>query len=444
MRWTEQEIWECARSMGLDPFPTEFHTVPAHVLYDVAARGMPGRFSHWGHGKEYFHEITRHEHGMARIYELVINSNPSHAFLLDANSDVINLMVMTHVLGHTDFFKHNRAFVETPRDMPERAALRAERVRAYEERYGIDAVEQTLDSLLTIQFCVAPEGYDPTPKPGAAERERAPAYPDDELLMLGPAARSTAGPGPEESGYPGRYAGLPCRDLLAFLMAEAPLEDWQRDLAAIIREDGLYYWPQVRTKVVNEGWASLWHQKMMHALDLTDGEFVEYARINAGVVSAHPGSLNPYWLGLQILMDIERRIGLEHLFTVRRLETDASLVRNYLTRELIEELGLVRYGAKGQQWVVTEDDWEQVRDRIANDFATRFPVVEVVDSDGEGNGSLVLEHLFDGRPLKRHSALKVLGHLASLWRRPVLLRTEEGGKPAIWYHDGKSSGTRSA
>jgi stage V sporulation protein R len=405
MRWTEREVWECATAMGLDPFPTEFHTVPAHVLYDVAARGMPGRFSYWGHGKEYFHEITRHEHGLGRIYELVINANPSHAFLLDANSDVINLMVMTHVLGHTDFFRHNRTFAATTRDMPDRAVLRAERVRSYEERYGMDAVEQTLDALLSLEFFVDPEGYD---------RPAAPA------------------------------TGLPCRDLLAFLIAEAPLLDWQRDLASIIREDGLYFWPQIRTKTINEGWASFWHGKMMHALDLTDGEFVEFARVNAGVVGAHPGSINPYWLGLQILTDIDRRHGRERLLNVRRLETDASLVRNYLTRDLVEELGLVRYGVQGHNLVVTEDSWEQVRDAIANDFAVRFPVIEVVEKDFDEKGSLLLEHRFDGRPLKRQSALKVLGHVVALWRRPVCLRTMEGDKPVIWYHDGKSAGTRAA
>jgi stage V sporulation protein R len=407
MRWTEREVWECAVAMGLDPFPTEFHTVPAHVLYDVAARGMPGRFSHWGHGKEYFHEITRHEHGLGRIYELVINSNPSHAFLLDVNSDVINLMVMTHVLGHTDFFKNNRAFAETARNMPDLAALRAERVRSYEERYGIDAVEQTLDALLTLELYVDPEGYAPPPGPD-------------------------------------RAAGLPCRDLLAFLTAEAPLEDWQRDLAAIVREDGLYFWPQVRTKTINEGWASFWHGKMMHELRLTDGEFLEFARVNAGVVCAHPGSLNPYWLGLQILSDIERRFGRERLFQIRRLESDTSLVRNYLTRDLVEELGLVRFGTEGQNWVVSDDNWEQVRDGIANDFAGRLPVIQVADRDFDEKGSLLLEHVFDGRPLKRQSAMKVLGHLVALWQRPVCLRTTDGDKPVIWYHDGKSSGIRAA
>lgn len=413
MKWTERDVWSAATAMGLDPFPTEFHTVPAHVLYDVAARGIPGRYSYWGHGKEYCGGITRHEHSMGRIYELVINANPSHAFLLDVNSDVINLMVMCHVLGHTDFFRHNRTFLDTYRDMPQRAALRAERIRAYEERYGIDAVEQTLDALLPLEFYVDPDGY-----------------------------RRTADPDQTDISGGIRYTGLPCRDLLAFLIAEAPLTDWQRDIANIVREDGLYFWPQIRTKTINEGWASLWHGKLMHELTLNDGEFLEYAKVNAGVVCAHHGSLNPYWLGLNILKDIEKRHGPEKLFEVRRLETDATLVRNHLTPALVEELGLVRYGAKGDQWVVSADSWEQVRDGIANDFACRMPVIQVRDRDYDGKGGLLLEHLYDGRLLKQRSTYKVLEHLYTLWRRPVYLQTVAGERPVLWYWDGRTQGAK--
>jgi len=438
MRWTEQEVWDCAAAMGLDPFPTIFHTVPTHVLYDVAARGMPGRYSYWGHGKEFFHEITKHNHGMGRIYELVINSNPSHAFLLDVNSDVINLMVMTHVLGHTDFFKNSRVFQSTDRDMPDRAVLRAERVRSYEERYGIDAVEQALDALLCVEFMVDPEGYNPAPE--SPEKPSLTLDSFDDLLNLG-RPRLVAG---QNHLNQRRFSGLPCRDILAFLIAEAPLEDWQKDLAAIVREDGLYFWPQIRTKTINEGWASYWHGKMMRELGLTDGEFLEFAKINAGVVCAHPGHLNPYWLGLKIWTDIERRFGRDKLFEVRRLETDTSLIRNYLTQDLVEELGLVRYGFKGDHAIVTMDGWEQIRNAIANDFAGRMPQIQVADKSFDAQGSLLLEHVFDGRPLKITSALKVLGLIQRLWQRPVYLQTVSEGKPVLWYHDGREAGTRSA
>lgn len=432
MRWTEAEVWQLATSMGLDPFPTEFHTVPAHVLYDVAARGIPGRYSYWGHGKEFFHEIARHDHGLGRIYELVINSNPSHAFLLDVNSDVINVMVMTHVLGHTDFFKHNRVFGPTDRSMPNHAVLRAERIRGYEERHGLEAVEATLDALLSVEFYVDPGGYDPV------ERPEPPPPPDayDEILSLG--VERPAPPAPDHARLR-RFAGLPCRDLLAFFIAEAPLADWQRDLAQIVREDGLYFWPQIRTKTLNEGWASLWHGKMMHRLDLTDGEFMEFARVNAGVVSAHPGALNPYWLGLKLLQEIERHHGLEKLFEIRRLETDATFIRNWLSADLVEELGLVRYGAREEKVIVTEDDCERVRDGIANDFAVRFPVIEVADKDYDGKGGLLLIHRFDGRPLKRQSALKVLAHLQRLWRRPVHLQTEVEAGGLLLSHNGREA-----
>lgn len=425
MKFPDQQLFDLAHSMGLDPFPTEFHTVPAHVLYDVASRGMPGRYSHWAHGRDWFHEITKHNHGMGRIYELVINSNPSHAFLLDVNSDVINLMVQVHVLGHTDFFQHNRLFAETRRDMPELAVLRAERLRQYEEKHGVETVEKFLDAVLTLEWYGDPDAYDATIK---TEPTPAPAAYDD-LLQLGRVPAAIAVPSYQEQK---RFAGLPTTDLLGFFMAEAPLDDWQRDVIEIVRADCLYFWPQIRTKTINEGWASFWHGKMMHALDLTDGEFTEYAKVNAGVVSAHPGALNPYWLGLKLLADIEKRFGQDKLFEVRRLETDVSLVRNYLTKELVEELKLVRYGPRGDYYEVTEDAWEKVRDGIANDFAARFPVIELVDKNFNQEGGLLLRHKHDGRGLLKTDALKVLQLLASLWGRPVYLETVVKDAVDLW------------
>lgn len=416
MRWTDEQIWDLAIELGLDPFPTEFHTVPANVLLDVASRGISGRYTHWSHGQAFAMHKARHDWHMGRIYEVVLNSNPSLAFLLDVNSDVINLLIKCHVLGHTDFFKHNIAFQGTDRRMPTRAALRAERIRGYEERYGLAAVEQTLDDLLTVEWLVDPDGYDGAVKPDDPQHRG--EY--DDFLNAGKAVAET----PQISyNDRKRFSGLPCRDVLAFLIAEAPLDDWQRDIANIVREDGLYFWPQIRTKTVNEGWASFWHIRMMRQLGLTDGEYTEFAKVNAGVVSAHPGQLNPYWLGLKMLEDIDKRLGRDKLFEIRRLSTDTAFIRNYLTKDLIEDLNLVRYGFKGDHAIVTEDNWEKVRDGIANDMAGRFPEIVVVDKDYDGTGALLLRHEHDGRDLKQTSAIKVLNHLQRLWRRPVVLET---------------------
>ena len=111
------EVWEIAQRFGLDPFPVHFELVPASIMYEFGAYGLPGRFSHWTHGKAYQQIKTMYDYGLSKIYELVINSNPSYAFLLENNSVLQNKVVAAHVLGHSDFFKHNVYLGHTSREM---------------------------------------------------------------------------------------------------------------------------------------------------------------------------------------------------------------------------------------------------------------------------------------------------------------------------------------
>src|ERR671933_2845929 len=126
------EIWAIAERLGLEPFPVHFELVPASIMYEFGAYGLPGRFSHWTHGRAYQQIKTMYDYGLSRIYELVINANPAYAFLLENNSVLQNKLVVAHVLGHSDFFKHNAHFKQTSRQMLETASVHAERLRAYE------------------------------------------------------------------------------------------------------------------------------------------------------------------------------------------------------------------------------------------------------------------------------------------------------------------------
>ena len=175
-----QEIWDAAVRLGLDPFPTHFEVVPANIMYELGAYGIPGRFSHWTHGKAYWHMKTMYDYGLSKIYELVINTNPSLAFLLETNSVLENKMVIAHVLGHTDFFKHNMYFDHTSRQMVESASLNAERIARYEFEHGTLAVEKFLDAVLSIKEHFAPP----------APRRRKPQ--DESWKFIEPAERATA------------------------------------------------------------------------------------------------------------------------------------------------------------------------------------------------------------------------------------------------------------
>jgi stage V sporulation protein R len=255
---------------------------------------------------------------------------------------------------------------------------------------------------------------------------------------------------------PARIPPEPEKDLLLFLLEYGPeLEPWQRDVIAIVHSEMLYFVPQMQTKVINEGWASFWHARILRELELTDEEFTEFANLNAGVVSPHRRSINPYHLGLKLLEDIEQRWdhpteeeqvklgrkpgqGRAKLFEVRELENDVSLIRNYLTKELVEELDLYLYERQGNEWVIMEKDWEKVRDGIVGEM-TNFgnPVILVEDADYRRNRELYLKHSYEGRPLDMPYAEKTLQYIYRLWGRPVHIETVIDDDPTLISYDGQ-------
>src|SRR5687768_1168137 len=254
--WIDR-IWEQARAFGLDPYPTHFEVVPASIMYEFGAYGLPGRFSHWTHGRAYHQMKTMYDYGLSKIYELVINSDPCYAFLMEANTPLENKLVVAHVLAHCDFFRHNAYFARTNRQMVETASVHAERIRRYEFEHGTHAVEQFLDSVLSIEEHVDPveERGETRGADGEVKRQpRGTAF--DDMFELDRRLEPAAPPEPKPQK---RFPAEPQRDLLGFLQNHTPhLEDWQRDVIAIVRQERLYFLPQLRTKILNEGWASLW------------------------------------------------------------------------------------------------------------------------------------------------------------------------------------------
>jgi stage V sporulation protein R len=428
-----ERIWEIAQSLGLQPFPTHFEIVPATVMYEIGSYGMPGRFSHWTHGKAYQVQKTMYDYGLSKIYELVINTNPCYAFLLETNTILQNKLVAAHVLGHSDFFANNAYFARTSRRMVDTVALNAERIRRYEFEHGTDEVERLLDAVLSIQ-----EHVDPYASLADARDEEEPAparvgaY-DDLFEREKRAAEAAAPAATPHRSRNGLRPSEPTRDLLLFIMDHSPLLDaWERDVVAIVRAEMLYFYPQMQTKIVNEGWASFWHAQIMRDLDLTEDEYVEFAQLHSGILQPSTRTLNPYHLGFRILEDIERRWdadggqGRSKLFEVRETECDVSLIRNYLTEELVNDLDLYVYERVGDELVVTDKSWESVRDRLVTRLSTHgIPVIRAADGDYNGNLELYLQHSWDGQPLDLNYAQKTLEHVQRLWGRRVWLETRK-------------------
>ena len=221
---------------------------------------------------------------------------------------------------------------------------------------------------------------------------------------------------------------------------------------AMLHQEMEYFVPQMQTKTMNEGWASIWHSRIMRELDLP----TRLCRV--------PPELHPVCLPsqgatqsvLSRLQDIrghreawdnpsaeEREKfgrlggeGREKIFEVREIENDISFLRNYLTEELCEELDLFVYQlVDEEEWTITEKKWERVRDQLVSNMTNfGFPYIEVVDGDYDGNRELYLIHRYDGVEMDMKYARKTLEYVHKLWGRDVLLKPSSTKSVVLRYN----------
>ncbi|MHB1651208.1 MAG: SpoVR family protein [Desulfitobacteriaceae bacterium] len=426
--WVAHEIADVARGMGLDFYPVHFEICPPEALYTFGAYGMPVRFTHWSFGKAFYRLKMQYDLNLSRIYELVINSNPAYAFLLEGNKLIQNKLVIGHVYAHVDFFKNNYYFRHTPKDMVERMAAHADQIRDYETQFGREKVEQTLDAVLAIQEHVDFRSHIAMKKDIKAKRKSdrrsAPSVSDKykDLWEI------------EEADVEALVSKTEDEDLLRFLVLQAPgLQDWQRDIISLVREESLYFYPQIETKIINEGWATFWHAKIMREIALTDSEALDFALMHSQVVQPSRYTLNPYVLGFKIWEKLEVNRGLKSLFAIREAENDLSFVRNYLSRELVEELNLFNFRKVGAHWQVTDTEWEKVRENFVQSLVHGgHPQILVCDGDYEGKGSLKIRHGHEGVDLDIVYLEKTLAQVQFLWGKAVHFETVLDGRKVFF------------
>ncbi|WP_376765258.1 SpoVR family protein [Bacillus pumilus] len=449
------EITEIAEGFGLDFYPMRYEICPAEIIYTFGAYGMPTRFSHWSFGKQ-FHKMKLHyDLGLSKIYELVINSNPCYAFLLDNNTLVQNKLIVAHVLAHCDFFKNNCRFQNTKRDMVESMSAAAERIKEYEHLHGTKEVESFLDAVLALQEHIDPSLVRSKLSWNIGDEEE---YEDDQPKRQTPYDDLWGMDEPkirEKKKIVKPFPPKPEKDILLFIEAHSrELEAWQRDVLTMLREEMLYFWPQLETKIMNEGWASYWHQRIMRELDLDSSESIEFAKLNAGVVQPSKTGINPYYLGLKIFEDIEERYdnpceelkkagvtegsGRSKMFEVREIESDISFIRNYLTKDLVMREDLYLFQKQGRDYKVIDKEWKAVRDQLVSMRVNGgFPYLTVMDGDYLKNNELYIKHWYEGIELDLKYLEKVLPYLYQLWGRSVHIESILEGKEVMFSYDGK-------
>lgn len=473
-----REVEGYAREFGLDFWETVFEMVSFDEMNMIAAYGgFPNRYPHWRYGMEYEQLSKGYEYGLSKIYELVINNEPSYAYLMEANMEVDQKLVMAHVFGHVDFFKNNFSFAHTNRKMMDVMANHATRVRRYVDRIGQDVVEDFLDRVLSIENLIdyqAPfiRRHEPLPDDFATEetvethglktdREYMRGYINPPEFMEKQRQKLQ-----DERTQKKRFPERPHRDVLEFLILYAPLEIWQRDILAMLREESYYFAPQGQTKIMNEGWASFWHSTIMTRRALKDSEVIDYADHHSGTMGTRPGAINPYKLGIELFRDIEDRwnkgrfgkewdecddmvkraqwdtgagLGREKIFEVRKHYNDVTFIDTFLTPEFCIEQELFVYGfnEKGNRWEILNRQFQQVKQKLLQSL-TNFgqPVIEVVDGNWDNKGELMLNHRHEAVDLKLDYARDTLQNLQSMWQRPANLYTRVDGKGVILRFDG--------
>ena len=487
----QQRIEAFANDFGLDFYPTIFEVLPYDRMNEVAAYGgFPTRYPHWRFGMEYERLSKSHEYGLSKIYEMVINNNPAIAYLLEGNSMVDQKLVMSHVYAHVDFFKNNFAFSITTQGQEARDGRDVRKwidtmanhgavIRKWTSRLGADRVEAFIDACLSLENLIDPQrpfqpppAREPADDAGEDEQSAAPEpsllrvdrdymasfiNPDDFVQRQRDKLR-------EERETATRVPASPDRDVLGFLLTHAPLERWERDVLGIIRREAYYFLPQMQTKIMNEGWATYWHSRLMTERVADPSEIVDYAERCAGVLATAPGRLNPYKLGVELFRHIasrwdkgqfgkawdecedydqkrhwDQRVGRgqEKIFEVRKLYNDVTFIDAFLTPEFVLDQQMYSFGfnRRNDRWEIESRQFEEVKQKLLFQLTNAGnPIIRVVDANLDNRGELLLEHEHHGLDLKLEWVEQVLTAIERVWRRPVVLHTvvEETNKSLRW------------
>ena len=481
----KNEIEGYAIEYGLDFFPQVFEVCDYDTINILAAQGgFPSRYPHWKFGMDYDQLSKGYTYGLQKIYEMVINTDPCYAYLLQVNNWVDQKIVMAHVYGHNDFFKNNAWFKHTNRKMMDVMANHGTKIRRYMEKYGHDTVENFIDKVLSLENLLDINELFETTELKRSRQEQIVQEQveseddgyliDDRSAALKSFMRTKARlnkkeevKGDDEMIVAERPLNIRTKDVLGYLIQFAPIEEWQADIIGILREEAYYFLPQRMTKIMNEGWASYWHSKIMTTRALDASEIVEFADKHAGVMAMSRQNINPYKVGIELMRDIEYRwdrgmfgkeynecndmpeklrwdkklgLGKQKIFEVRKSHNDISFIDEFLTPDFCErqQLFTYKYNPRTGRFEIDSKDFQAIKQKLLSQL-TNFgqPIIEVEDGNYMNRKELLLNHVHYGVDLDVNFANETLRNLFAIWRRPVNLKTKYEDKEVIFHFDGK-------
>ena len=462
----DHEIARVAAHYGLDTYPNQIEVITSEQMIDAySSVGMPVGYHHWSYGKQFLSTQKSYKRGqMGLAYEIVINSSPCIAYLMEENTMTMQALVIAHAAyGHNSFFKGNYLF---------RTWTDAEGILDYlvfarnfiaecEQRHGEGAVEELLDSCHALMSL----GVDRYKRPAKLSMAKEQARQTEREAYLQSQVNDLwrTLPAKQETGHEkqaARFPSEPQENLLYFIEKNAPrLEPWQREIVRIVRKIAQYFYPQRQTQVMNEGWATFWHYTLLNHLyeegKLTDGFMMEFLQSHTNVVYQLPfhsrfyNGINPYALGFAMFQDLRRicehpteedRRWFPELagsdwvksldFAMRNFK-DESFVAQYLSPKLIRDLKLFAMVDDDREdklevtAIHNDAGYRTVRQLLAEHYnlGNREPNIQVYEVDVFGDRSLTLRHyMHDRRPLGE-STPEMLRHVARLWGYTVRIES---------------------
>ena len=461
----DREIARLAQEFRLDTYPNQIEVIRSDQMLDAyASIGMPLGYNHWSFGKHFVETERSYRRGyMGLAYEIVINSNPCIAYLMEENTMTMQAIVIAHACyGHNSFFKGNylyRTWTDAS-SIIDYLVFAKQYVSQCEERYGVEEVEKVLDSCHALMNHGVDRYKRPHPVSPEEERRRQRERAEyiqrnlNDLWRTVPRPRTASEPDDET------FPKDPQENLLYFIEKNAPLlEPWQREIVRIVRKIAQYFYPQRQTQVMNEGWATFWHYTLLNALydegKVTDGFMMEFLSSHTSVIyqpsfdSPYYRGINPYALGFAMYTDIRRiceeptdedRVWfpdfagapwLEVLDHAMRDFKDESFVLQFLSPKVMRDMrlfGVVDDDEQSELEISAIHDssgYRRVRELLASQYnlSDREPNIQIVAADVRGDRSLTLRHTQHQRRTLDAGTNEVLKHVHRLWGFPVHLET---------------------
>ena len=463
------EVIEICKEEGLDPFDLAIEEYNADEIAEIAAYGgFPVRYPHFSFGQSYESLYHQYHTGQGKIYEMVVNNDPTYMYLQRNNPLVDNLTVVAHALAHSDFFKNNIMFKHTNRNMMNVLANHGQKIRKYIDLYGYNTVMDFVDACLSVDDLVDQSSswktsylnrpnkvqFDELPEVEQLDTITVPDYMETFVNTEDYKEQQRENNKKKSKHARKTFPSKPHRDVLLFILKYVPMEQWKQNILSMIRDESIYFQPQMSTKVMNEGWASYWDSYIMTTKGYAGDEGIfNYAKHHAGVLGGKNNMGNPYKLGVTLFNDIKRRWdrgmhgrawemcedmdekrkwnthankGTEKIFEVRELYNDYTFINEFFTQDFCEKHEFFEYklDRDKNEYVIDSRDHAAIKKKLLKRHENGGrPIIYLENMKYKNGTEILLRHQFDELPLDSDYVKMTLKMLHRIVQRPVNIKT---------------------